>query len=420
MVQDGPNEAERIVALWRTNVLLDFDRDAWWNGGAGVKASWRHGYLIQRYRLAIFDLGPPGIAAFAALLSDRDPRVALQVAKTLFQHGERIADAMLVLETFAAAGDETARSYAAMVDGPELDLRRSVWLERVRAYDDFVERDEFSGSSDDDGELFQSETLDAFRERLTADGWPGDARRVFDVARPCLRLRTRRVDQGSIPLGATRFGGMPDGPADFQWPYHHGFPLGFIAQIECTTIPASLVRRGFPDVGSLYFFYDYSGEAWGSDPKDRGNWLVFHTKLDPSVLVRIPLPEDVHPFGRFRASAAQCVEAMSFPSLDDPRHPGVALVDAWVAGSNGEDQAEYHQLGGYARNIQHVPEYEYDDLTEEERGGRSPSDLLLEVVSSKPEQFSWGDGWGSVYFLIEAADLREADFTNVRLRLQSG
>src|SRR6186713_1234987 len=87
-------------------------------------------------------------------------------------------------------------------------------------------------------------------EALTAAGLE-DAEALAAFTQPSLRLHPTPCELASLPLGASRFGGAPDVPADFDWP-GAGEPLAFVAQINLAELPASEL----PSVGWLVFFYD--------------------------------------------------------------------------------------------------------------------------------------------------------------------
>ncbi len=57
------------------------------------------------------------------------------------------------------------------------------------------------------------------------------------------------------PLGASRFGGLPDLPAELAWPECDAGPIPFVAQVNLSGLPSSLGRELLPERGMLYFFY---------------------------------------------------------------------------------------------------------------------------------------------------------------------
>ena len=85
---------------------------------------------------------------------------------------------------------------------------------------------------------------------------------------------------GTIPLGATRAGGLPDLPPAVQWPQHEGLLLPFIAQINLSTIPR-VPELALPQKGWLAFFL-----AAGMRPPP----VVVHYDCPFDQLIRQPRP----------------------------------------------------------------------------------------------------------------------------------
>ena len=74
-------------------------------------------------------------------------------------------------------------------------------------------------------------------------------------------------------LGATRFGGQPDVPADFVWPTYEGEsydhvvkdrPLTFLAQFNCAELAKFDKEHLLPDHGLLSFFIPVSFSQFAS------------------------------------------------------------------------------------------------------------------------------------------------------------
>lgn len=100
------------------------------------------------------------------------------------------------------------------------------------------------------------------------------------------RIETKFVlPKQAISAGISKFGGRPDVPADFTWPYFETDtfdeeeikprPLAFLAQFDCAAL-ACLDGEGLlPKTGLLSFFYELSSQRWGYDPKDAGCARVY-------------------------------------------------------------------------------------------------------------------------------------------------
>ena len=102
-----------------------------------------------------------------------------------------------------------------------------------------------------------------------------------DLARNAVRLE---IGTGEGPA-IGRFGGAPDVPAGFDWPWFttdtymddevKPRPLAFLCQFDCAAL-AELDGDGLPPhEGVLSFFYELGSQRWGYDPKDAGCARVY-------------------------------------------------------------------------------------------------------------------------------------------------
>src|SRR5690349_1139828 len=137
-------------------------------------------------------------------------------------------------------------------------------------------------------------TLDEIREALRAD-----LGRLADVAErltlPAIRIEPQMVDEDTIPVGASKFGGRPDLPPDFIWPEWKGTGLTFLAQFQLSELVAYVVERLLPSEGMLYFFYEVESQPWSYEPTDRGAWQDLFYDGAISALERRSSPYPVDP-----------------------------------------------------------------------------------------------------------------------------
>jgi Domain of unknown function (DUF1963) len=81
-----------------------------------------------------------------------------------------------------------------------------------------------------------------------------DAATVESLVDRCIGFRLRPVEQDELPIGATRFGGVPDLPihraqADSSWVTYDGRPYSFLAQLRCDELRAVLDDPELPSDG---------------------------------------------------------------------------------------------------------------------------------------------------------------------------
>jgi uncharacterized protein YwqG len=217
----------------------------------------------------------------------------------------------------------------------------------------------------------------------------------------------------------------------------HPAPLGFIAQIDLSTLPS--FDDSLPDAGWLYFFYDRYGEPWGFDPDDRGACRVFYVTGERSRLVRAELPSDLDE--RHRAQPCAVEARLDLTIADSPedldcQSPAFDAYFSFVDEFTAELGPAQHRMLGPAQNIQGEMELECQlashgiycgnaDGFESERAQRLREGardwrLLLQIdTDEEGPGWMWGDV-GRIYFWIKQQDLRSLRFDDVWLILQCG
>jgi hypothetical protein len=172
------------------------------------------------------------------------------------------------------------------------------------------------------------------------------------LIRPSIRLHMQVAEEKSeLPLGGTRFGGLPDLPIGTVWPTAHldisppseafratdkhsrflpeggTFSLPFVAQIRLSEISACDGEKRLPASGLLYFFYNEGGfttdtgdikhgtttidgqvfsfAIYGYD--DPAIWRVLYIPDEETPLERTPHPADVPEDQQYRPSVPAAV-----------------------------------------------------------------------------------------------------------------
>src|SRR5688572_4066318 len=98
--------------------------------------------------------------------------------------------------------------------------------------------------------------VDALREQLRVYGLERLEDKIVQLAKPAIKLIPYRVDDNAVLIGASKLGGNPDLPPDFQWKYHGDKPLTFIGQFKLSEIASYDKNKELPETGMLYFFYE--------------------------------------------------------------------------------------------------------------------------------------------------------------------
>ena len=70
------------------------------------------------------------------------------------------------------------------------------------------------------------------RDAIEEYGFGWKVEELMQAAQPAIRLNAERTDMDSLPIGASRMGGLPDLPPGLAWPDFEGRPLEFLVQIN--------------------------------------------------------------------------------------------------------------------------------------------------------------------------------------------
>ena len=257
--------------------------------------------------------------------------------------------------------------------------------------------------------------------------------------------------QEKLPVGASKFYGTPDLPADFDWPYYKGTdfegvtknrPLAFLTQINLGEV-AQYDRTGLlPKTGVLSFFYETVSMEWGFELKSEGYARVYYFP-ETEGLVPTQIPEETKEWsvGEQALTFADAVSLLS--SFAYSRRSGKEVDwDTYneLRAEFGYDAAAHEdnpmKMLGYADEIQNEMEPEcelysrgidgdvQEELSEEEEAEivRNAADrwvLLFQMgtVEDDETELMYGD-CGLIYFWIRKEDLAARNFDNVRLILQ--
>lgn len=278
---------------------------------------------------------------------------------------------------------------------------------------------------------------------------------LIKTARNAIRLKMFGGAEQTV--GGTRFGGAPDVPDGFEWPYFEGEgmdgevkprPLAFLAQFDMEGL-AQFDKDGLlPKTGVLSFFYELDSQRWGFDPDDKGCARVFWFE-DKEALRKAEFPDELAEEYRLPALKIAARSEKSYQSYEDFLLQREKLIEDWdefdeALGSLGVDVDEEEnttKLLGWADPVQGnmtrecelvsrgyycgSPESwnEVPSLDRQEAEQWSAEDWLtlfqLDTVEAGDFELMFGD-CGRIYFYIRRDDLAKRDFDGVWLILQCG
>ena len=266
-------------------------------------------------------------------------------------------------------------------------------------------------------------------------------------------IRLKIEGKETYKLGATRFGGQPDVPADFVWPAYEGEsydnvvkdrPLTFLAQFNCAELARFDTEHLLPDHGLLSFFYETDTQCWGYDPKDKGCARVYWFE-DISALAAADFPADMEDDFKFPMVRIKMDSKYSYPSWQDfsevfPDDEDYDSFDSAWAERMEEDPEGLEnrsQLLGWPDVIQNSMFDECDLVTQgyylgngwlnipkevRQRAEETARDrwmllFQLDIVELGDFELMFGD-CGHIYFYITKEDLAARRFDRIWLILQ--
>ncbi len=224
-------------------------------------------------------------------------------------------------------------------------------------------------------------------------------RKLMPLARPALRITSKRFPFRRLPIGTSQFGGRPDAPGNFDWPMRGDEPLAFLAQFNLKDLSASVACRELPASGLLSFFSVYDDMDWGKLGRE-GAARVYYFP-DTSKLTR-----HAPPYIEFNPCRLSFTETITMPDSDSPWKKELGL---------GEEQIAYSEsISGYGQGhmlLGHPAPTRGDPL------GKKTERHLLTLRSDKNTDWKWGQN-GVLYFTIDEADLKKHRFDRVKLKPQ--
>ncbi|HVV83537.1 MAG TPA: YwqG family protein [Kofleriaceae bacterium] len=230
------------------------------------------------------------------------------------------------------------------------------------------------------------------------------------------KLATWEAALAALPLGASRFGGVPDLPPGVAWPERAGVPMEFIAQVRL----ADVSDPRLPAAGSLAFFYNSQWGTTDNVPDEPCCAVVFHDGPD-DALVRATPPQvewksefvEVTQFAPFLHGLAS-LRFEPTVTLPGGVSPFIAApLDAWWQDFDAYHRAAFTgttegQPSSYV--LGYVDEQDYVDA----HANGTDDQLLLQVDSDGAAEFQFGD-CNKLFFLLTKDELAARDFSGVRV-----
>jgi hypothetical protein len=171
---------------------------------------------------------------------------------------------------------------------------------------------------------------------------------ITSLLRYTISIKTSPVGEAELPLGSSKIGGLPDLPAEIDWPEWDEQPLPLIAQIRLADI-ALYDRSGeLPHGGMLYFFFNE--EALESYPPTHENWRVLHSTGDIAHLQRRTASSEEQPI--YPTCAVEFSTLLTLPPLESQYLERLGLsYDAYRPEASHEQKRE---VDAYEKLLEHL------------------------------------------------------------------
>jgi uncharacterized protein (TIGR02996 family) len=217
-------------------------------------------------------------------------------------------------------------------------------------------------------------------------------------ARPAVAITTETSDDSRLPVGGSKFGGLPSLARGSVWPRCKRAPLEFLAQFDLEELSRTVAGRALPPTGLLSFFmyHNYPDDQYGGKEGRgvKGGLQILHTPAGADLIPLDPPDDLTEDLGQPRRPCRlSLVDALDVPDGDDrwPKLEGSLhsrLLDA-----------ADHQLFGYS----HVTVLAGDPTP-------GPKwEQLIRFNSDRNLSWGWGDGH-RLFWYIRSADLRGRRF----------
>lgn len=261
---------------------------------------------------------------------------------------------------------------------------------------------------------------------------------IVKVAVPAIGLIKGSAKEKDVPVGHSKFGGLPDLPVHFSFPLFQERPLSFLAQVNLNEAKPFDKENKLLKTGMLYFFYDVIEQPWGMDKEDQGCFKVLYYDGNVDGLVRTSYPmitEDYFPLPMYKITYEEQVTFSESPvglDLDDDEMENFyEFREEVLQTSMGSETTEgtsipMHYMLGEPFNVQndvfeeiiYYSNEEKVDWDSPELGKESKEMVLLFQMDSDDDlEVMWGDS-GILYFCIDQHDLHNKQFEQTKFTLQ--
>ncbi len=259
-----------------------------------------------------------------------------------------------------------------------------------------------------------------------------------------LQIITKPIGKETIVIGKSRIGGMPDLPDNIKWAENKGKPLSFIGQFNMKEIAPHFNSNPLPDKGMLYFFYDSENQPWGFEPENKDGWKIIYYDGDTSNLKRREAPLNLKPYYIFKPCSINFQKEFTLPDFDSayfdeikknkviekklyallykivPEDLKIGIIHRLLGYPDTieGDMALECQLASNGIDFNNLNKYKNQNI-EKLKEEALDWTFLLQIDSDDINTgMSW-ENFGRLYFWIKKTDLKNRNFDNSWVILQS-
>lgn len=164
----------------------------------------------------------------------------------------------------------------------------------------------------------------AILDLVDAAGLSAHRGAIEKLLKPAIGLKTRTATKEDSAVGATRVGGEPDAPEDFEWPEGDEGPLLFVLQVNLEDVAKYDLEGLLPSDGLLSLFSDRFTDFV----------TVLHFSKGTLLTRQAWVPEDDEPF-------AECGVDVQAELHLPPHSSSFVCVDDGVLALDEDEHAKY-------------------------------------------------------------------------------
>jgi len=271
-----------------------------------------------------------------------------------------------------------------------------------------------------------------------------DKKQLIKMIRPTVGIRTKSSGDKNLKVGASKIGGKPDLPKNFEWPKEDGKPMLFCAQYNLAELTKFDKENKLPKKGFFYVFLSLDQDWKEFNGVNQPYKFIFS---ETENIIRSEFPNDFEENQTFKTALIEYFEFYTLP--DDENYKLFELekkynndlyflfyqpTEEYIAEELYQDSDNLHQILGYDRSIQSSVVYEFASkelglyLAESSEHKKRWNGILelsktfelllqLDCDDSNTDLSKYG-GSGTYYFGLSRTDLENKNFNDIKMSFQ--